>query len=226
MTDNPPYDLTLGTKLSERLHQNPFMPKYAHALKKSAVLVPLIWGGHEWQVGFIRRSSEHQSHRSQPAFPGGIIQKNDNGPLNCALREANEEIGLPPDHVEPLGFLEGTPTVTGYWIYPVVGVIRKPWSITIDRKEVDRAFLIPLKRLLSPEEHTFEVREWQGKKFVVHVFDAHGERIWGATGRICEQLIRWIARIYYFKVDWLIPPQGMGLWFPDIPDEIRGGRRE
>ncbi len=217
MKESPHLDPNLPEHLATTLHADPPEPgeDLTGRIQKACVLVPLAWRKGEWVIYFIRRSEELRHHRRQVAFPGGIMETRDDSPRECALREAHEEIGLPSIAVNGLGYLDGTPTVTGFWIVPLVGVIRMEWPVKPDPIEVEKVFTVSLASLLDPENHVFDEREWRGQRYLVHVFDRKGESIWGATGRILCQLLKRIGIIYELDMNWLEPPQGRRFWIPE-----------
>ena len=217
MKKPPHLDPDLPGHLAATLHAEPPKPgkDITGKIQKACVLVPLAWRENEWVIYFIRRSQGLRHHRRQVAFPGGIMETRDGSPMECALREAQEEIGLPPIAVNPLGYLDGTPTVTGFWIVPLVGVIRMEWPVTPDPVEVEKVFTVSLASLMDPVHHVFDEREWRGHQYLVHVFERDGESIWGATGRIICQLLKRIGNVYELDMSWLEPPQGRRFWFPE-----------
>src|ERR1041384_728612 len=114
-------------------------------LKCAAVLVPLIWENEEWHLLYTRRTDRVESHKGQVSFPGGACDEGETTPEQTALREAEEEIGLNPDHVRVLGRLVNMITVSNFRVTPVVGVIKKwPTVFRVGEHEVARIFTIPL----------------------------------------------------------------------------------
>ena len=99
--------------------------------RSAAVLVPIVLRA-ELTVLLTQRSHDMPSHPGQISFPGGKQEAGDATPLACALREAQEEIGLPPANVEPLGFLDSYRTGTGFQISPVVGLVRPQFETVLD----------------------------------------------------------------------------------------------
>jgi 8-oxo-dGTP pyrophosphatase MutT (NUDIX family) len=105
----------------------------------AAVLVPIVDHADGLTVLLTQRSPNLRTHAGQVSFPGGRIESDDAGPLQAALREAEEEIGLAPEHVEVVGYLEAHLVLTGYWITPVVGFVRPGFSLQLDAREVEAA---------------------------------------------------------------------------------------
>lgn len=157
-------------------------------LKPAAVLVPVIRRAAGASVLFTQRSAALRKHSGQISFPGGRIDTDDASPLAAALREAEEEIGLPRNLVKPLGYLDAYLTGTGYRIIPVVAVIDSEFSLVLNPGEVEEAFEVPLDYLLDPANHRRDGREWNGRYRSYYAI-SYGERyIWGATAGIVRNL--------------------------------------
>lgn len=95
------------------------------SLRPAAVLVPIIDRPAALTVLLTRRSAQLSSHAGQVAFPGGRIDPEDDGPVGAALRETEEEAGIPRHFVTPIGLLDPYETGSGFVIIPVVGVLRE-----------------------------------------------------------------------------------------------------
>jgi len=157
----------------------------AHAgpLTPAAVLVG-VTAGPAAGVLLTRRTAHLRNHSGQVSFPGGRIDPGDASPEAAALREAQEEIGLDPDHVELLGRLPDHHTSSGFIITPVLGILSPGFTTLASAEEVDAIFTLPLAVLLDPEapvRHTAGLRDywvWPHPEF----------HIWGATARILLHL--------------------------------------
>ena len=103
-----------------------------------------------------------------------------------ALRETFEEIGIAPDHVEVIGCLGTLPTITGFAVTPIVGLLDGSVELTIDRTEVEYTFELPLDFLLDESNDRFVDREWEGARFRLREFHYEGERVWGATAYMLQ----------------------------------------
>jgi 8-oxo-dGTP pyrophosphatase MutT (NUDIX family) len=125
-------------------------------------------------------------HKGQISFPGGACEPEDADLLATALRETEEEIGVPPESVEVLGFLDDFPTITSFVITPVVGVIPYPFSYVLNEDEVDSVIEVPVSFFLDPGSLRVEQREYQGSVFDVLFWDYGPHTIWGATARILK----------------------------------------
>ncbi|MEK7364395.1 MAG: CoA pyrophosphatase, partial [candidate division NC10 bacterium] len=141
-------------------------------------------------VVFAKRTEDVTHHKGQFSFPGGIVETWDGSRLETALREAQEEIGLPPSAVDILGTLDDTETrATQFVITPFVGMISQPVSYTPDGKEIERVLEVPLEALLDPANVRVEMWERDGEIHPVYFYEYNGETIWGATARILKQFL-------------------------------------
>jgi len=158
----------------------------AGALVQAAVLVPLVDRGEPYVV-FAKRTEFVGTHKGQISFPGGTLDPTDASLLDAALRECEEEIGLPREAVEPLGALDDQETfATHFVITPWVGVVRErvPWRP--DGAEIEKVIEVPFATLR--ERASFRVEHWERDGVVrpVYFFEHQGETIWGATARILK----------------------------------------
>jgi 8-oxo-dGTP pyrophosphatase MutT (NUDIX family) len=159
----------------------------------AAVLVPLLQRD-DAHIVFAKRTERVAHHRGQISFPGGTLAPADPSLEATALRECEEEIGLPAAAVEVLGALDDTETVaTRFVITPFVGLIREPIAFRPDGREIERVIEVPLSALLGRD--AFRVEEWvrDGVRRSVYFFEYRGETIWGATARILKQYLDLIA---------------------------------
>jgi 8-oxo-dGTP pyrophosphatase MutT (NUDIX family) len=182
--------------ISERLailsEQPPQLPPSEIHWRRAAVLVPLLLCEGEWRLLFIRRTQTVETHRGQVAFPGGSADAEDRTLEDTALREAFEEIGLPPEKVKILGRLPDFYTISDFVVAPVVAVIPWPFAVRRSVAEVDRVFTIPLG-WMADREH-FEERpfaRFSGKiENVVFFNEYDGEVVWGLTGLMTHSLLQ------------------------------------
>ncbi|MDQ0473623.1 CoA pyrophosphatase [Labrys wisconsinensis] len=156
--------------------------------KPAAVLIGVVEHPDGATVLLTRRSTALRSHSGQIAFPGGRIDPGDDGPLAAALREAQEEIGLPPAHVAPLGYLDLYLTTSGFRVVPVVALIAPGFALTLNPAEVDEAFECPLAFLMDPANHRRESREWRGAMRSYYAMPFEDRYIWGVTAGILRTL--------------------------------------
>lgn len=158
-------------------------------LRQAAVLVP-VWGG---RLILTKRASHLAHHPGQIAFPGGKVDASDASHEAAALREAEEEIGLPRDRVEVLGRLARHETVTGYDVTPVLGLVRDAFDPRPEAGEVEEVFTVPLAHVLEPGNYRIERRLWRGEWRRFYTVPYGPYYIWGATARILRGLAERMA---------------------------------
>jgi 8-oxo-dGTP pyrophosphatase MutT (NUDIX family) len=162
-------------------------------LVRAAVLVPLVERGEPYLV-FAKRTDTVGTHRGQIGFPGGTVDPEDASLLAAALRECEEEIGLPRAAVEPLGALDDTETfATNFVITPWIGAIREPVVWQPDGAEIERVIEVPFAALVAPGGLRVEQWERDGVRRPVYFFDYRGDTIWGATARIVKHYLDLVA---------------------------------
>jgi 8-oxo-dGTP pyrophosphatase MutT (NUDIX family) len=155
----------------------------------AAVLIPLFKDQEKWMMLFIKRTHHQRDrHSGQIAFPGGRADQHDPSLLDTALRETQEEIGIPPRDIDILGQSCPINTVTGYEITPFVGLIPWPYSLQLSPIEVEKTVVIPVSWLVDPTNH--QVKSWKSRSnprtpIPAVFFDEYqGEILWGATAQI------------------------------------------
>ena len=160
-----------------------------HGRTKAAVLVALYEHDGELHAVFTRRHSDLRSHAGEISFPGGRRDKVDPDLLSTALRESEEEIGLPREAVDVLGALRPIPTVaTNYGVYPFVGLIEAGREWTLSPREVDEVLELRLSELRAASNRRRLLH--RGIPFRSVVYDVSEEAvIWGATARIVGDLL-------------------------------------
>ncbi len=182
----------LASFLSARLNAQPRPVRPEWDVIPAAVLVPIYEDHGTWSVLYTRRTDTVDVHRGQVSFPGGRIDPDDRGPLEAALREAEEEVGIPPHQVRVLGTLGPLLTVTQFEVTPVIGHIAWPCPLRLNTHEVACAFGVPLDWLADPAHVHRQPRlpPIPGRAIMVYSFDRYlGETIWGATARITLDLV-------------------------------------
>jgi 8-oxo-dGTP pyrophosphatase MutT (NUDIX family) len=165
-----------------------------HGRTESAVLVPLyLDGAGDLHAVFTKRRDDLRRHPGEISFPGGRRDERDASLWDTALREAQEEIGLPPDAVEVLGALQPTPTfVTNYSIYPFVGLIEPGRAWEVQAREVDRVLELRVADVRDGYARRRLVR--RGVPFRTDTYVVGEDLIWGATARIVADLLDRISR--------------------------------
>lgn len=190
-TSRPPLDPSLAWPAGLSVGNDVSIRQYFPATPTAAaVLVPIVEHHDGLTVLLTQRASQMRTHAGQISFPGGRIETSDDGPLQAALREAEEEIGLPRDHVEVVGYLDAHLVLTGFWITPVVGFVRPGFGLQLDAREVQSVFEVPLLYILDSANH--RSRERRIGEVAVQVYDIpfEGRNIWGATAGMLVALQR------------------------------------
>lgn len=147
----------------------------------AAVLIPLINRPEGLSVLFTQRSRDLPDHPGQISFPGGRIEPDDADAGAAALREAEEEVGLPAERVTLLGRLAEYETVTGYRVTPVVGWVEPPFEVKTDPLEVADVFEVPLAFLLEPGNQKRNFRMVGAQRRDYYAIPYQDRYIWGAT---------------------------------------------
>ncbi len=157
------------------------------ATKPAAVLVPVI-DRPEPTVLLTLRTAELASHAGQVAFPGGKIDPADASPVAAALREAREETGLPPNLIEPIGYLDLYLTFSGFRILPTVARVKPDFTLVLNPREVVETFEVPLAFVMTPGNHQRKTRDWNGLQRDYYAIPFENRYIWGITAGILRNL--------------------------------------
>jgi 8-oxo-dGTP pyrophosphatase MutT (NUDIX family) len=168
---------------------DPVMEKISavRPIRPAAVLVGIV--DHAEPTVLLTQRAQHlPDHAGQVSFPGGKIDKSDQSPLHSALREADEEIGLARENVEPIGYLDLYMTTLGYRIVPLIARVQPGFQLTLNTDEVDEVFEVPLAYVMDLANMQRHSRDWNGitRHFYAITF---GQRyIWGVTAGILRNL--------------------------------------
>jgi 8-oxo-dGTP pyrophosphatase MutT (NUDIX family) len=161
-------------------------------LTPAAVLIPLIMHENELKILLTQRTAHLHDHPGQISFPGGRSDPQDTSAIDTALREAEEEIGLPSNRVEVLGSLPHYLTITGYQVTPVVSLVDAGYAYEPDEFEVADIFEVPMAYLMNPHHH--EQRMWQSpqgyRRFYAMPYE--NKFIWGATAGMLRNLYHFL----------------------------------
>lgn len=171
----------------------PMLPAFPDA-RHSAVLIVLADGDAGPEVLLTRRSWELRNHKGEISFPGGRMDPGET-PVETALREAQEEVGLDPSLVTVHGELEHLNTVVSKsYIVPKVATVASPPELTPHAAEVERVFWLPLAELTRAG--TYRSERWGSRPLdhVLHFFELDDETIWGATARMLVDLLTRVGR--------------------------------
>jgi 8-oxo-dGTP pyrophosphatase MutT (NUDIX family) len=210
----PPVQLTAAALRKRFAGASDWQPEFAgdgrvfagRTPAHAAVLVPLVQredlGDGGLHVLLTRRTDHLRDHAGQISFPGGRTEPDDGGPAATALREAQEEVGLPHAHVDVIGHMPVYTTVTGFVVTPVVGLVQAPYPVALDSFEVAEAFEVPLAFLMNPAHHHRHVFQYEGGERQFLSMPWHGAPtgaeqrdyfIWGATAAMLRNLYRFLA---------------------------------
>ncbi len=163
---------------------------------QAAVLVPLVQRDQPTLL-LTQRTAHLSTHSGQVAFPGGRVDAEDADAVAAALREAEEEIGLPRSHVEVIGTLPTYVTGTAFVVTPVVALVRPGFTLVPNPGEVQDAFEVPLQWIMDPAHHRRHAFEWDGsrREWYSMPYDDHGHErfIWGATAGMLRNFYRMLA---------------------------------
>ncbi len=174
----------------QALPVTPVRPPFVNATRQSGVLAPLFLREGELRMVLTRRDGQMRNHKGEVAFPGGRLNDGES-PQEAALREAHEEVALPPERVTVLGELEPlTTVVSAAAITPIVGFVDGELPELIPNPgEVDRIFDVSLFELTHPDCYREEVWTFPDGTFPVWFFEVEDDTIWGATGRMIRRLL-------------------------------------
>jgi 8-oxo-dGTP pyrophosphatase MutT (NUDIX family) len=156
--------------------------------RPAAVLVPIVARPEGLAVILIERPETMTAHPGQVSFPGGKVDAADASPVETALREAEEEIGLVRGTVEVLGFLDCYQVGSGFRVVPVVGLVTPPFTLHVNACEVADAFEVPLAFLMDGDNHQKRSREVRGQTQWFYAMPYEGRYIWGATAAMIRNL--------------------------------------
>jgi len=156
--------------------------------RTAAVLVPVLDMA-EPEMVFTRRAEHLPQHPGQVSFPGGGAEQQDGSAVQTALREAYEEIGLPPEVTKAIGFLDRMDTISDYRVLPVVALVKPPVNWVLDTREVAEVFTVPLSVVLDKNLYKGRQVERGGIEYTIWSLAWNGYNIWGVTAAILMNLI-------------------------------------
>jgi 8-oxo-dGTP pyrophosphatase MutT (NUDIX family) len=153
----------------------------------AAVLIPVFLKNDEYHLLFTKRTDLVKTHKGEICFPGGHYEPEDITMLATALRETNEEVGIPTRDIQVAGELDSTINASsGYIITSYVGFIPYPHTLKLEEREIVEALEVPISFLLDPANLREEMWNRNGREFLVQFYNYHERIIWGATGRILK----------------------------------------
>jgi 8-oxo-dGTP pyrophosphatase MutT (NUDIX family) len=156
--------------------------------KPASVLVPLVNRAPGITVLLTQRTADMPSHAGQVAFPGGRRQAGDADAAATALRETEEEVGIPARFIDVIGAVDLYHTGTGYEITPIVGIVTPGFTIRADPREVADVFEVPLEHFLDEVNHKIDSRQYQGRERRYYAMPYGDRYIWGATAGMLKNL--------------------------------------
>ena len=148
---------------------------------EASVLIPVLTFKKNLEILLTKRSTNLKNHPGQIAFPGGKKEKFDSSPIETALRETEEEVGLSQHLVEIVASLPTHKTATGFIIKPYIGIISQPFEETLRCGEVDEIFTVPFDHILNEENFSIQTRKWNGSQRQYYAVPYGPYYVWGAT---------------------------------------------
>jgi 8-oxo-dGTP pyrophosphatase MutT (NUDIX family) len=156
-------------------------------VRPAAVLIAIV--EHDQPTVLLTQRAAHlNDHAGQISFPGGKIDPGDASPLDAALREAEEEVGLDRAFVDPIGYLDLYATGFGFRILPTLARVKPGFALTINENEVESAFEVPLAFLMDPANHQLHSKDFRGIARSYYAMPFAERYIWGATAGILRVL--------------------------------------
>jgi len=170
-------------------------PRSHSSTVQSAILIPIINHSGDLALAYTRRAGNLARHAGQVSFPGGVREPGDKTPVDTALRETCEEIGLPAGNVEVIGQLPPYNSSSGFCVYPIVGYIKDVNGLR-NNFEVEKLFFVPLAWLDDPADSFLsDYIDADDKKHKLWFFtDYDGETIWGLTAQVTKDFLALIKK--------------------------------
>lgn len=156
--------------------------------RRACVLIPLIRNGAGWSILFTRRSENLASHSGQISFPGGSVESGESLE-DAAIREAEEEVGIPRLHVELIGRLDDVVTHSGFLVAPFAGVIHERVDYVMQEAEVVEVFEVPIEALLDVRNPEVRYVPFRRKEYPAYFYRYGRYEIWGLTGRMLKAFL-------------------------------------
>ena len=181
-------------RLKEILARRPAIEIDAPQHRRAAVLLPLIRGQGGWSILFTRRAENLAAHSGQIAFPGGAVEAGETLE-QAAMREAEEEVGIPSRHVELIGRLDDVITNSGFLVAPFAGVIHEPIAYVMQEAEVVEVFEVPVEALLDVSNPEVRYVPFRNRRYPAYFYHHGPHEIWGLTGRMLKAFLDlvWLA---------------------------------
>jgi 8-oxo-dGTP pyrophosphatase MutT (NUDIX family) len=186
-------------RLASHLQAFPKQTIPVGSLRPAAVLIPLYQHGDHDYLLFTERTAHLQHHAGEISFPGGGHDTDDPDLSATALRETEEELGIPRTQIELLGRLDDFYSIHGYHVVPFVGIIPRPVNLQHDPFEIAGTFEAPLDHFRNPSVHREEDWQHKGRTHPVDFYQFEKHVIWGLTGAILRQFLEETAGLRQVK---------------------------
>lgn len=182
----------LSSLVAEIPYSRGFQPKNPLAIPASVLV---LWGesldSRDFSMLLTKRTERVDTHKGQIAFPGGM-QEGEESPVETAMREAEEEVGLKREMIEVVGAMPALQTVTDFIVTPVLALLRcqtKEVNFKTSTEEIDDLFWVSLSHLQHPDTYRQESVTYRGLQYPIHVYPAGKHKIWGVTAEIIKNLL-------------------------------------
>ncbi|HEX8168984.1 MAG TPA: CoA pyrophosphatase [Thermoanaerobaculia bacterium] len=175
-------------RLRVLLRDRPAVEIHAPQHRRACVLIPLIRTPTGWSILFTRRSENLAAHSGQIAFPGGSVEAGE-ALESAVVREAEEEVGIPPERVELIGRLDDVITHSGFLVAPFAGVIHDPVHYVMQEAEVVEVFEVPVEALLDVGNPEVRSVPFRNKRYPAYFYHYGDYEIWGLTGRMLKAFL-------------------------------------
>lgn len=163
------------------------VPMPVNGNRKACVMVTLVEKDAVLHLMLTKRTDDVEHHKGQISFPGGMVDDADASDTDTALRELDEETGIPRDRITVLGTLNDIHIPSGFIVTPVVGYIASLCELRTSAAEVAEVLLVPFEKFFDPSLRRLETRELKGMMRQVYFYDVWKEPVWGATAHIIKQ---------------------------------------
>lgn len=187
------FDDASVTRLRTIVGERPAIAIEAPQYRRACVLIPLVRTNGGWSILFSRRSPNLAAHSGQIAFPGGAVEEGE--ALDAAaIREAEEEVGIPTERVELIGRLDDLITNSGFLVAPFVGIIDERIDYVLQESEVEEVFEVPVDALLQPSQPDVRYVAFRTRQYPAYFYRYEQYEIWGLTGRILKGFLDLVWR--------------------------------
>jgi 8-oxo-dGTP pyrophosphatase MutT (NUDIX family) len=184
----PHFDDRALARLRELVDARPAIEIDAPTLRRAAVLIPIIATPGGWSLLFTRRAENMAAHSGQISFPGGGVEAGESFE-DAARREAHEEVGIPPGHVEVFGRLDDLITNSGFLVAPFAGVVHERIEYVIQEAEVVEVFEVPVDALLDERNPEVRYVTFRNRRYPAYFYHYGTYEIWGLTGRMLKAFL-------------------------------------